>query len=189
MALSTKKALAQSLRNLLAKRTLDKITVKDIVDDCGVNRQTFYYHFHDIYDLLEWIFDDMIDTMLAERNPEDRWTDGVDVIIEKLLEERRLVLNAYHSVSHEAVSRFIRRWLKPFITEMMERESEGLNVSEEDRDVVAEMFTLVTTGFLTDWVEHQLSEEKLKNLEKIKQALDGSARTILARFDQEKNGV
>ena len=47
MSLLTEKALAASLKKLLEKKTLDKITVKDITDDCGVNRQTFYYHFHD----------------------------------------------------------------------------------------------------------------------------------------------
>lgn len=187
MALSTKKALAQSLRNLLTKRTLDKITVKDIVEDCGVNRQTFYYHFHDVYDLLEWIFEDMIETMIADRGDEDNWTIGMDSIVAKMLEERRLVLNAYHSVSHEAVSRFIRQWLKPYIVAVVEQESAGMDVSQEDKDFVAELFTLGSTGFLTEWVESQLSESKLANLEKLKLALDGSARTLLARFDRKLN--
>ena len=52
MSLLTEKALAASLKKLLEKKTLDKITVKDITDDCGVNRQTFYYHFHDVFDLV-----------------------------------------------------------------------------------------------------------------------------------------
>lgn len=54
MSLTTKRALAESLKKLLSKKNLDKITVKDIITDCGVNRQTFYYHFHDIYALTEW---------------------------------------------------------------------------------------------------------------------------------------
>ena len=49
----TKKALAASLKKLLEQKTLDKITVVDLAEDCGVNRQTFYYHFQDIYDLVE----------------------------------------------------------------------------------------------------------------------------------------
>ena len=57
MSQLTKYALAQSLRKLLKERPLDKITVKDLVEDCGVNRQTFYYHFQDKYDLINWYFD------------------------------------------------------------------------------------------------------------------------------------
>lgn len=182
MALGTKRALAQSLRNMLTKRTLDKITVKDVVEDCGVNRQTFYYYFHDIYDLLEWIFEDMIETMMAQRQDRTEWTDGIDDLVKKMLEERRLILNAYHSVGHEAVSRFIRRWLKPLIDQVVERESEGLDVCQEDRDFVSEMFTLGTSGFLTEWIEKQLPQDDLQKLEKIKLALDGSTRLMLTRF-------
>lgn len=54
MAIATKKLLADGLKELLEKKTLDKITVKELVATCGVNRQTFYYNFQDIYELLEW---------------------------------------------------------------------------------------------------------------------------------------
>ena len=56
MSQITKKALAQSLKNLLLKKPLNKITINDIADDCGINRMTFYYHFKDKYDLVNWIF-------------------------------------------------------------------------------------------------------------------------------------
>ncbi len=56
MSQTTKKALAASLKQLLKEKPLDKITVTDLVEDCEVNRQTFYYHFQDIYDLIEWIY-------------------------------------------------------------------------------------------------------------------------------------
>ena len=52
----TKKAMAQSLKKMLLVKDLDKITIIDITNACEINRQTFYYHFKDIYDLLEWIF-------------------------------------------------------------------------------------------------------------------------------------
>ena len=54
MSQVTKRALEQSLKNLLLKKPLTKITVNDIAEDCGINRMTFYYHFKDIYDLVEW---------------------------------------------------------------------------------------------------------------------------------------
>ena len=56
MALMTQRAFGNALVRLLQQRPLSKITVNDIVEECGVARQTFYYHFQDIYDLLQWIF-------------------------------------------------------------------------------------------------------------------------------------
>ena len=54
MSQTTKRALAQSLKKLLQTKPLSKITINDIAEDCGVSRMTFYYHFKDIYDLVEW---------------------------------------------------------------------------------------------------------------------------------------
>lgn len=53
--LTTKKAIAGALKELMEEKPISKITVGDIADRCGINRQTFYYHFQDIPDLVEWI--------------------------------------------------------------------------------------------------------------------------------------
>ena len=62
MASFTRKAIMDSCLRLLEERPVDKITVKDIVEDCGINRNTFYYHFHDKYHLIAWIFMQMYET-------------------------------------------------------------------------------------------------------------------------------
>lgn len=56
LAQATKKALAAALKELLGQKPFHKITISDITEQCGVNRMTFYYHFHDIYDLAQWAF-------------------------------------------------------------------------------------------------------------------------------------
>ena len=58
MATSTKKALADALKKMMVIKPIDRITVNDLVETCGVSRQTFYYHFDDVYDLLEWVFEE-----------------------------------------------------------------------------------------------------------------------------------
>ena len=72
----TKKALANSLKKILSKKEFNKVTINDIVDDCGVNRQTFYYHFKDIYDLLEWIYtNEVIEKIknIESDSPAENW--------------------------------------------------------------------------------------------------------------------
>ena len=54
MSQITKRAISASLKHLLLQKPLGKITINDIAEDCGINRMTFYYHFKDIYDLIEW---------------------------------------------------------------------------------------------------------------------------------------
>ena len=72
----TKKALAESLKKLLSKNKLNKITIKEITEDCGVNRQTFYYHFKDIYDLLEWIYKNEVIQEIEEKTTYETWQQG-----------------------------------------------------------------------------------------------------------------
>ena len=56
MAQTTKRAIAASLKRLLEQKPLNKITVTDIAKDCHISRHTFYYHFRDVYDLMEWTY-------------------------------------------------------------------------------------------------------------------------------------
>ena len=77
MATSTKKALAAALKKMMEVKPIDKITVKDLVEICGVNRQTFYYHFDDVYDLLEWVFEEDANANLPKEVVYDRWKTDV----------------------------------------------------------------------------------------------------------------
>lgn len=56
-SMNTKKALASALRSSMAKKPFSKITVSEIIKECGLNRKTFYYHFQDIYVLLKWMLE------------------------------------------------------------------------------------------------------------------------------------
>ena len=76
MANGTKDALASALRQMMKVKPIDRITVKDIVEICGVNRQTFYYHFDDVDDLLEWVFEDDAERVLPKEVIYDHWLEG-----------------------------------------------------------------------------------------------------------------
>ena len=72
----TKKSLANALYQKMKVKPLDKITIKEIVDECGLNRQTFYYHFPDIFGLLEWMFQQDAEKLMKKYNNIDVWEQG-----------------------------------------------------------------------------------------------------------------
>ena len=76
MSQTTKRALEASLKKLLLQKPLNKITINDITEDCGVNRMTFYYHFKDIYDLVDWIMVEDAAKALEGRQSFENWTDA-----------------------------------------------------------------------------------------------------------------
>ena len=77
MSQVTKRALEASLKNLLLQKPLNKITINDIADDCGINRMTFYYHFKDIYDLVEWSCQEDAGHALAGKKTYETWQQGL----------------------------------------------------------------------------------------------------------------
>ena len=76
MAADMKETIAMAAKTLLFEKRVKKLTVKDIVEECRITRQTFYYHFEDIPDLLRWSMEQGIDHWLkgldAQAGPEEK---------------------------------------------------------------------------------------------------------------------
>ena len=184
-----KYALSQSLKKLLSSRKLDKITVKDITEDCGVNRQTFYYYFRDIYDLLEWNFQDATERLLRCGLDHRNWRSGVEAVKEYLQENQALVWNAYHSISHEAVSDFLKRTLRPYILFAVQEEARGLKQEpcQESVDFVTDIFTLTAAGIVMEWISAQRMEGAEGRLDELFTAMDGSVSLMLHNLENVKS--
>ena len=188
--MTTKQALAESFKKLLAKRGLDKITVKDVVEDCGVNRQTFYYYFHDLYELLDWVFQDTADMLLWDQMDYDDWTLGVQTLMEYLRREQVLVLNAYHSVSHEMVADYLKKRLRPYILRLVQTQAKGLEhpAREEDVEFLTDIYTLTAAGIIMEWIGRQMkvqgTEERLKQFFA---AMDGTVCFMLNNLSKNRN--
>ena len=108
MSQVTKRALEASLKKLLLERPLDKITVTDIAEDCGINRMTFYYHFRDIYDLVEWACQEDARRILDGKRTYTTWQEGFRRILDGLIDNRPFILNVYRSVRREQCGRRTR---------------------------------------------------------------------------------
>ena len=97
---TTKQALEESLKHMLLKKPLDKITIRDITEDCGISRMAFYYHFKDIYDLVEWACIEDASKALQGKKTYETWQEGLLQIFEAVQENRPFILNAYRCISH-----------------------------------------------------------------------------------------
>ena len=101
MAQFTKKAIVESFISLLNQKPLDKITVKEIVDDCGINRNTFYYHFEDIRALLAFVIDAEVERVIAKHASVASLEEGFIEAAYFALNNKKAVYHIYNSVSRE----------------------------------------------------------------------------------------
>ena len=91
-SLTTKKAISYTFKDLLKEKPFNKITVNDIASKCDINRQTFYYHFQDIRDLVEWICTFEVDSILNKNTDIEKWEDKF-LLIFKIMEEEKVFVN------------------------------------------------------------------------------------------------
>ncbi len=181
----TKLALANALRKLLNERPLSRITIRDLVAEAHVNRQTFYYHFQDIYELVFWALEQGI-TDYLEREHIGR-TDIYEytyALFGYFRENARVVRNAYDSVNRIQYESLFHEHAYPYILTFLKKREAAKNVSEDDLAFIATFFTQALTGFFLKWVESGLPDEHRVQLEKYCVLMEGGADTILEKFQK-----
>lgn len=181
MANATKHLLADSLKDMLAIKTIDKITVKEICENCNVNRQTFYYNFRDIYDLVEWILDDDLENRVDNKTTYETWRLGIHAVFDYARENQYFVLNAFHSSSLPALGRYLKSRCKPIILKMIEDRNCGQNLSEENKDFVADFYSAQIVNIVCEWIESGMSIKYEEKLRKTEQLIAGSMDYVIKK--------
>ena len=182
MSQVTKRALEQSLKNLLLKKPLTKITVGDIADDCGINRMTFYYHFKDIYDLVEWSCLEDAKRALNEKKDYDTWQQGLLQIFEAVQENKPFILNVYRCVHREQVEKYLQPLVDQLLLDVINEESAGMTVRSEDKQFIAQIYSYIFIGLMLDWIKDDMREDPRLIVERLTRLIKGSMSAALARF-------
>mgnify|MGYP004696447651 FL=1 len=182
MSQVTKRALEQSLKNLLLKKPLTKITVGDITEDCGINRMTFYYHFKDIYDLVEWSCMEDARRALEEKKTYDTWQEGLLQIFEAVLENRPFIMNVYRCVHREQVERYLKPPVDKLVLGVINEEPDAARVRDEDKAFIARVYSYIFVGLMLDWVKDDMKADPKDIVERLTTLIRGSVAEALKRF-------
>ena len=182
MSQVTKRALEQSLKNLLLKKPLTKITISDIAEDCGINRMTFYYHFKDIYDLVEWSCLEDARRALEEKKTCETWQQGFLQIFEAVQENKPFVLNVYRCVHREQVEKYLQPLVDRLLLDVIEEKSGGMVIRDEDKQFIAQIYAYVFIGLMLDWIKDDMREDPQQIVDRLARMLKGSLSAELSRF-------
>ena len=182
MSQVTKRALEQSLKNLLLKKPLTKITVGDITEDCGINRMTFYYHFKDIYDLVEWSCLEDAKRALEEKKTYDTWQQGFLQIFKAVQENKPFILNVYRCVHREQVEKYLQPLVDQLLLNVINEEAAGITVRDEDKQFIAPVYSYILIGLMLDWIKDDMREDPQQIVEKLSKLIKGSVSVALSRF-------
>ena len=186
MSQVTKRALEASLKNLLLQKPLSKITISDITEDCGINRMTFYYHFKDIYDLVEWSCQEDASKALAGNKTYETWQQGFLQLFKAVQDNKPFIMNVYHSVSREQVENYLYKVTYDLLEGVVEEQAQGMSVRQEDKAFIATLYKYMFVGLMLDWIKSDMKGDPALIVERLEQVIHGSVSAALGRLRTDK---
>ena len=164
---------------LLNEKPLDKITVTDLTEHCGVNRMTFYYHFKDIYDLVEWACIESATRALAGQKTYDTWQQGFLQILQAVQKDKVFVTKVYHSISREHIENYLYRLTYDLMIGVVEEKAAGMTVRPEDKEFIANFYKYAFVGLTLEWVRTGMKDDPAALIERVSTLIHGDITKAL----------
>lgn len=180
----TKQALEESLKKLLLVKPLDKITINDLTNDCGISRMAFYYHFKDIYDLVEWSCLEDATQALQGKKTYETWQEGLQQIFEAVLENKPFIMNVYHSVSREQIETYLFHLTHDLLYGVVQEKAKGTGISEADQSFIADFYKYSFTGVMLDWIKDGMKVDYHMIAEKMHRTMEGNVVNSIRNFEK-----
>ena len=188
MSNTTKLALEASLKKLLLHKPIDKITINDLTEDCGISRMTFYYHFKDIYDLVEWVCVEDGKRALQDKKTYDTWQEGMEQIFEAVLENKPFIFNVYRSVSREKIESYLYKLTFQLLADVVEEKCQGAELPEEDKAFIAGFYKYGFVGVMLEWIDGGMKGDYHEIVRKMGIMLHGNITRSIRNFEEGGSG-
>ncbi len=187
MANFTKQAIIDSFMKLLNEKPVNRITVREIVEDCGVNRNTFYYHFRDIPALVEEIFmEDGLRT-IEKYSDIESLEDGVSAMIDNVLANKRAVSNLFRSSSKDVYEAFLWKSCDLLVRSYFDKALKDLNMSDYDSEIIIRFIKCSMFGQIIDWINSGMQDDAKADFHRYCQIWPEVSKDIMTRTLKKKN--
>lgn len=180
----TKEHLAQALLAELRNKPVDKITIQTLVDNCDVTRQTFYNHFADIYELVEWTAKRAADRALDNVATYDDWQQGFLNVMNDIQANQYLVDNTYRSKYRDILEKYVYEVLFQYILKVVDRQAVGMKVSPNHKEFIAHFYSLAFIALIFEWVQNDFQEDPEDIVEQTGVLIQGDFKKALIKYSE-----
>ena len=188
MASRTRNAIVESFIRLLEERPVNKISVKDIVEDCGINRNTFYYHFADIPSLADGLLRAEADAIAHNVVQLNSLEACMEIATRHCKENRRAIGHLYRYVDRESYERHLLDICEHIVTIYIDDAIGGRPLPPDDRSTIIEGYKCELFGFITDWLRRGMSEDMEREFLNLCALRDGMLETMIERGLSRRGG-
>ena len=190
MAKQTQNFIMSTFMQLLENESLDKITVRDIVEECEINRNTFYYHYSDIYDLLDDVFRVEAEKFL-EQDVDDNTTFGEEYAraAQFVLKYRKAILHIYDSKKRDVLGNYLETLAFSFINRFVKKESEGYGLSDDDVNYITGFYTHAIVGNTIEWIKRKLPSGQERFIERTAGTFNVTVKDMIEQCVKENKAM
>lgn len=181
----TKQALITSFKKLLETEPFDKITISDITNDCGLSRQTFYYHFRDIFDMIRWIYNSESLNEIGGRGGYGTWQDKIRELFDYTLNNKSLILGTFNSKCRNDLVGYYMDVSIRKISDIVEMKSDG-DIAEKDKKFIASVYAYAFVGIMVDWISDGMKESSEEMVDRVYKIVMSNFDRTLAAFRQPR---
>ena len=183
----TKQALAAALKELMAQKPIENITIHDLTEHCGIRRQTFYYHFEDIYDLLRWLIQEEAISLLRQHEGTMFWQEGLLQLFLYLDANRAFCCCALQSVGRDHIRRFVESDIYEIIHRTIEQVGQELgalrsDTEEADLDLMSHFYVVAFAGIVENWLLGKIDRTPRELIDFVDQILQDHMRGARERI-------
>ena len=184
----TKKAIVNSFIKLLNEKPLDKITVKNIAEDCGINRNTFYYHFSDIRELTVYTIDSQIHSVSELDFNGDSWVDSFVEAAKFVIDNKKAVYNIYNSLN-ETVENYLNTVAFKVTDNFVSAKAVGIDADKSDIELIKDFYMSALVGIICKWLENGMDKDPDIVIRRLGRLVEGAVITSLKISEEEKHNL
>lgn len=152
----TKELIKKEFLNMLETHSFKDITIGKLADRCEINRNTFYYHYDDIYMLVREILQDELDKVDEEFNTTYSWEESLLHALAFILDKKKAAQNMFKSIDKEDVDAYLHQICQGVMKKYVDKECDlkGIRAQEEDKALIVSFYQAALAGLLNQWMEN-----------------------------------
>lgn len=187
MAKQTQRFIMSTFMQLLEGESLDKITVRDIVEECEINRNTFYYHYSDIYDLLDDVFRVETEKFMSEDIDENTtFGEEYERAACFVLKYKKAILHIYDSKKRDVLQNYLETLAFSFISRFVKKEADGYGLPDEDIDYITGFYTHAIVGNTLGWIKRKLPSGQEKFIARTAGTFNATVKDMIRQCLEER---
>lgn len=184
MAKFTRQAIMYSLLKLLQEKSIDKITVKDICELCEINRNTFYYYYSDIYQVLEELLKFETEKSLKEDQKYESFYEDFLKRYHLIIEYKKAVYNLYNSKNRDLILKYFQDITEDFVEKYVLKEVKGKNLLPEDIKFIIDFYSSSMIGNIFRWMRKGMQEKQEQLIYKLSVSYQATIKALIAQFEE-----